>query len=186
MGQLRHRGRGDGEARLRAAVTVALALALVSGLHAKPALPPLFDCKSADARYVLQASADGSLALEIETRPAAGGGTSTRLRSWHEIRTGWVGGQQGGHQSHLRLSDGRRSLVLYEGEDGSLAERPGRTYAGVMEAGVEGLTDARLLAECEASATNRSLLDSVRRLRQAAGVPDFPEEIDGGPFDGWF
>lgn len=148
--------------------------------------PPLFDCKGTAARYFLRSSDDGSLLVEIEAPNARAPGVSTRLEGWTEIRTGRVVGQQGGHQSHVRLYDGQRNIIFYEGLDGELAARPGRTYAGVVEVGPSGTEEPETLAECRASATNRALLDNVRTARDAAGKPAFPEEDEGSAFDGWF
>ena len=102
------------------------------------------------------------------------------------MRTGYGTGQQGGHQSHLRLFDGNRHYVFFEGNNGALSETPGVTYAGVslMEAG--GSAEEVTLASCEADETNSSLLESVRRLREGAGLPALATEDAGGPFDGWF
>ena len=111
---------------------------------------------------------------------------SARLEGWTETRTGRVVGQLGGHQSHVRLYDGQRNIIFYEGLDGELADRPGRTYAGVVEVGPSGMEEPKALAECEASATNRALLDNVRTARETAGKPPFPEEDAGSAFDGWF
>lgn len=126
------------------------------------------------------------LVLEIDSPPKGKVGVSTWLHAWTDVRTGWVGGQQGGHQSHVRLNDGQRNYVLYEGEDGSLAERPGRTCAGVVVVGRDDIGNIEVVADCEASGTNRALLDNLRKMRDAAGQPDLPEEVENGPFDAWF
>ena len=152
----------------------------------QPWPPPLFDCNGNGERYVLRSSEEGSLIVEIEARSKGNVGVSTWLHSWTEIRTGWVGGQQGGHQAHVRLNDGQRNLIFYEGEDGLLADSPGRTYAGVVEVGQSGLDEPEVLAECNASATNRALLDNIHNMRDAADMPPLPDEVENGPFDAWF
>lgn len=129
---------------------------------------------------------DGSLVLEIEAPAEGGVGVSTWLHAWTDIRTGYVIGQQGGHQGHLRLADGQQHYVLFAGEDGLLVDRPGRTYAGVALSDDGGLENAVHVASCEASDTNRALLENVRRARIAAKAPPLAEEELGGRFDGWF
>lgn len=166
----------------------ALPLAIMlTGCVSDPPLPaPLFDCKGKEERYILRALDDGALALEIQAPPKGNIGTSTHLVNWTEIRTGFVTGQQGGHQGHVRLSDGPRHFVLYEGRNGQLSNSPGKSYAGV--ALVTGNTDSepQTLAECPASPINQTLLDNVQKERTAANAPPLVDEDSGGAFDGWF
>ena len=129
---------------------------------------------------------DGDLVLEIEEAAEGKVGVSTWLHSWSDIRTGYVTGQQGGHQSHLRLFDGERHFVLYEGENGRLSDVPGATYAGVALMGGGLNAEPEELAACEASPTNRALLENVRKVRAVAEASELADEEVGGPFDMWF
>jgi hypothetical protein len=146
----------------------------------------LFDCASPEYRYILHGSPDRELSLEISDKSDGPIGVSTWRGRWTDMRTGYVTGQQGGHQRHLRLSDRAGHFILYEGENGELAEVPGQTYAGVSLLEGAGEGEPVNLASCEASAANRSVVQSVRDLRARAGLPELPEEEPDGPFDAWF
>jgi hypothetical protein len=50
---------------------------------------------------------------------------------WNNVRPGWAVGQQGGHQPHIRFTNGATHDADFEGEDGQLAGRPGRICSGV-------------------------------------------------------
>ena len=145
----------------------------------------LFDCASAEQRFILHGSPGGNLSLEIAERRDGALGISTWRDGWSEIRTGYVIGQQGGHQSHLRLSDGSDHFILFEGENGQLSDTPGETYAGVSLVEDAGGEPASLVS-CEASPANRSVIANVRGLRARAGLPELAGEETGGSFDGWF
>lgn len=129
---------------------------------------------------------DGSLALEIEEARDGPVGLSTWVLHWTDQRTGYLRGQGDGHQSHLRLYDGRQNFILYEGVNGRLTDLPGVSYAGV--ALVTGPDDSEPVvgAECEADATNRTLFENVRKLREAAAAPELASEDSDGPFEAWF
>jgi hypothetical protein len=161
-----------------------LALAACNGEEPWP--PPLFDCEGNGDRYVLRDLNNGELVLEIEDPPTGNVGMSTWISSWTDIRSGSVVGQQGGHQSHLRLFDGKQHFVLYEGENGVLSDTAGATHAGVAVLDESSNGEPLVVADCEASPTNRALLDNVRKARAAAGVPQLVEEEVGGPFDQWY
>ena len=165
-------------------LATALALSACSGEEPWP--PPLFDCEGKGERYLLRDLGDGSLVLEIEAAPVGKVGVSTWLSSWSDIRKGSVVGQQGGHQSHLRLFDGKQHIVLYEGDDGPMSDVPGATHAGVALLGGSSNGELVKVADCEASRTNRALLENVRRARVAAKAPDLADEDVGGPFDKWY
>ena len=145
----------------------------------------LFDCASAKQRYILHGAPDGSLSLEIAEELDSPLGVSTWRGRWTAIRSGHVTGQQGGHQRHLRLSDREGHFILYEGENGALSDAPGKTYAGVSW--VEGNGGEPVsLASCEASPTNRSVVENVNDLRVRAEIPQLAQEELDGPFDAWF
>ena len=146
----------------------------------------MFDCAGPSERYLLRALDDGDLVLEIEASREGSVGVSTWLSSWTDMRTGSVVDQQGGRQSHLRLFDGKRQIVLYEGKAGLLSEAPGATQAGVALLDGDSNGEPIEVAACEASPTNRTLLENVRRTRAAAKAPNLDEEEAGGPFDVWY
>jgi hypothetical protein len=152
----------------------------------RPWPPPLFDCAGKGERYVLRSLEDGDLVLEIEEATQGKVGVSTWLHSWSDIRTGYVTGQQGGHQGHLRLFDGKQHLVLYEGVNGRLSDVPGAAYAGVALVDGGSNSEPEELVACEASETNRTLLENVRKVRADAEAPELADEEAGGPFDVWF
>ena len=77
-------------------------------------------------------------------------------------------------------------MILYEGENGRLSDDPEKTYAGVAFVDNTGSGGPIELASCQASAANRSVVDSVRKLRTTAGLPDMADEAPGSPFDAWF
>ena len=168
------------------AVAALLALSACGGAVGQTPETAIFDCDGGKYRYRVHDSGDGNLALEIEDRRPGPVGVSTYLLDWSDMRTGYVTGQQGGHQSHLRLFDGDRHYVLFEGNNGALSESPGASYAGVSLIEEGGSAEEVTLASCDASETNSSLLESVRRLREAAGLPALAIEEAGSPFDGWF
>ena len=166
-----------------------VALLALSACDSPPGDAPLtaiFDCDGGSHRYRVLDSGGGNLALEIEQARSGPVGVSTYLLDWTEMRTGYVGGQQGGHQSHLRLSAGNRHYIFFEGEDGLLADRPGRTYAGVALVQGDDLSEPISLAACDASPINRSLLGSTVKSREAANLAPLPQEVEEGAFDAWF
>lgn len=165
--------------RLVAALGLAMMATAAPGA---PPTPPLFSCRDADWTATLIGTEDGRLLLE--TRPSARG-MGNVASSWEEVREGYVGGQGGGHQSHLRLFDGFRQIILFEGEDGSLADRPGRTYAGALTI-TESNPQQDFRIDCAATPDNAALLDNVRAWAARTGAkPPLPED-EGGPFDAWF
>jgi hypothetical protein len=146
----------------------------------------LFDCRSEGQRHTLQAASDGRLTLTIATGGGAQSLATATLRAWHDIRVGGVIGQQGGHQDHLRLHDGRRHFVLFEGENGELSDDPGTTYAGLVVFDERSEIEPAYTATCEPDPINRTLLANVHEARAAGNAPSLREEDAGGQFDGWF
>lgn len=160
--------------------------AAASSVSAVPATPPqvLFDCRNDDWAVELLGTDDKRLILF--TTPLKGGGRMGNAQSsWDEVREGHVIGQGGGHQRHIRLSDGVRQIILLEGTDGSLADRPGRTYAGALTiTKTNPAQDFRI--DCPASETNASLVANVAEWAKRVGAPLPRAEDEGGPFDAWF
>lgn len=107
-------------------------------------------------------------------------------QDWHNIHLGTVIGQGGGHQTHVRFTTGLIHYTVFAGENGSLADPPGRTYSGIaVTQGKQGETQLAAL-ECKGGATIAG--DWTGRVR--AAVPrhyqDGLDEAPGGPFDAWF
>ncbi len=169
---------------MKCLATLALSLAVFAD-EGEPS-PLLFDCAGETGHYRLYGSGEGNFALEIEEARQGPTGVSAWLVRWTEARTGYVIGQQGGHQSHLRLTDGRAHYIFFEGVNGQLSETPGFTYAGIVRVGGSGDSPPVSLASCEANETNRNLLENVQRERLDAGLPELATEDVDGPFDGWF
>ncbi|HTN15831.1 MAG TPA: hypothetical protein VL094_13600 [Sphingomonadaceae bacterium] len=169
---------------MKSLAVLAFSLAVSAG-EGEPS-PLLFDCAGETGRYRLFGSGEGNFALEIEEAREGPTGVSTWLLQWTEARTGYVIGQQGGHQSHLRLTDGLAHYIFFEGVNGQLSGAPGVTYAGIVRVDGSGDSQPVSLASCEANETNRNLLENVQRERVDAGLPELATEDVDGPFDGWF
>ncbi|MBC2653596.1 hypothetical protein H7F50_17915 [Novosphingobium flavum] len=101
---------------------------------------------------------------------------------WSNIHTGHVRGQgAGGYQEHVRFTNGQTDYIVFRGQDGALASRPGRTYSGIA---VQGPTVGERTLACRAGATLApSLVEAVTRL--APPEAELGETPDG-PFDAWF
>jgi hypothetical protein len=165
--------------RLAAALSLVLAVAASA---ASPAPELLFACRDDNWSVTLLGTENGRLLLE--TRPS-GAGMGNVASNWDEVREGYVIGQQGGHQSHIRLYDGFRQIILFEGEDGQLTESPGRIYAGALTI-TERNPQQDFSIACAADDTNIGIVANVRRWAESNGAkPPLPEE-DGSPFDAWF
>jgi hypothetical protein len=160
--------------------------AAATSVSAVPATPSqvLFDCRDDNWAVELVGTADQRLILF--TRPLKGGGRMGNAQSsWDEVREGHVIGQGGGHQRHIRLFDGVRQIILLEGLDGSLASRPGRTYAGALTiTPTNPAQDFRI--DCPASQINTSLVANVTGWAERVGASRPRAEDEGGPFDAWF
>lgn len=144
----------------------------------------LFACEDAEWAVTLLGTEDGRLLL-VTNPKALPGARANYASTWEEIREGRVIGQQGGRQSHIRLFDGIRQIVLFEGVDGELADEPGRTYAGAFTQ-TEKNPEQDFAIDCEASETNAALARNLTRWAGETGtLPPLPEPEDG-PFDGWF
>ncbi|HEX4848903.1 MAG TPA: hypothetical protein VFV30_12230, partial [Novosphingobium sp.] len=157
----------------------------VSGTAAAPAAPQvLFDCRDASWHVELLGTDDKRLVLV--TTPLTGERRMGNAQSsWDEVRLGHVVGQGGGHQRHIRLFDGVRHVILLEGVDGSLADKPGRTYAGVVTQTPANPKQDFEIA-CPSGRVNAKLVDNVWQWAQRVGAPLPKDEDEGGPFDGWF
>lgn len=144
----------------------------------------LFHCRDDMWDVRLLGAPDGKLVL-VTNPHAMEGATAGANSNWQDIREGYLVGQQGGHQGHIRLYDGHRQIILFEGMDGDLADRPGRTYAGALtQTDANPAQDFRV--ECEAGETNRQLTENLRDWAERTGGPAPVPEDAGGPFDGWF
>ena len=160
--------------------------AAATSVSAVPATQPqrLFDCRNDAWAVELLGTVDKRLILL--TRSLQGGGRMGNAQSsWSEVREGRVVGQGGGHQAHIRLFDGMRQVILFEGEDGALADRPGRTYAGALTI-TESNPAQDFRIDCPASEINAQLLENVAAWAERTGAPRPTSEDEGGPFDGWF
>lgn len=166
--------------RLAAALGLAVLAATVHAAVPKPTV--LFACRDDDWSVVLLGTEDGRLLLE--TRPS-GAGMGNVTSSWDEVREGYVGGQQGGHQHHIRFYDGFRQIILFEGENGQLTESPGHIYAGALTI-TERNPQQDFRIACAADETNIGLVENVRRWAASSGAKaPLPEEV-GSPFNAWF
>ncbi len=167
--------------KLAAGVAIAGLLMHSGAIGGEPA-ETLFACADADHDFVLQGSADGRLVL----LSSSGSATSAHVESsWQLVREGYVNGQGGGYQSHVRLYDGVRHVILFEGANGSLTDDPGRAYAGVATQN-DGDPAQDLRFECEADVPTTDVVGRVRKWSQRTGGPAPEAEEPGGPFDGWF
>ncbi len=142
----------------------------------------LFACADGEHDVVLQGSADGRLVLLFGSGSAK---SAHAASSWQEVREGYVNGQGGGYQSHVRLYDGMRHVILFEGANGSLTDDPGRSYAGVATQN-DGDPAQNLRLECEAAVPATDVVGRVREWSEGTGGPTLQAEEQGGPFDGWF
>jgi len=97
-----------------------------------------------------------------------------------------VTGQQGGRQRHVRFSAGETHYIVFEGVDGALAARPGRTYSGI--AVVAGANGERELASLTCRG-RPAIAPGFTEVVAALLPPDRRgsiEEVTGGPFDAWY
>ena len=115
----------------------------------------------------------GRPALDIASAP-----------DWRNVHVDGVRGQGGGFQDHVRFTSGETHYIVFRGEDGSLASRPGRTYSGIaVLAGPQGERALATLA-CRGGATIAADLTGAVIDRAPPGA-ELGEETDG-PFDAWF
>ncbi|WP_298198543.1 hypothetical protein [Novosphingobium sp.] len=112
----------------------------------------------------------GQPAISLASRP-----------DWSNIHVGRVRGQgAGGYQEHVRFSLGETHYIVFRGEDGALASRPGRRYSGIA---VQGPGIDRTLS-CPGNARIApSLGEAVAALAPPGASLD---EVPDGPFDAWF
>ena len=105
---------------------------------------------------------------------------------WENVRLGYVIGQGGGHQSHVRLTNGETHYIVYEGENGKLADKPGRLYSGITVVGGQRGDIKLAYLVCKRNAiVHPSMTEAARALAPAAKL-DQLNEVQDGPFDGWF
>ena len=106
---------------------------------------------------------------------------------WSNIHIGNVVGQGGGHQSHVRFTSGRHHYVVFEGQNGSLADVPGRRYSGIFVAAGEDGGEQLANLECSGRAV---VPDSFAALMNHApsAIRDRETlwEQQNGPFDAWY
>ena len=173
----------------------ALAAGLASGsmLHSQPAKPAVSQCRAGEAVIysckfgksvgsVCGAKSAvhyrygplGQPALDLVSRP-----------DWSNVRVGTVRGQgAGGYQEHVRFSNGQTHYIVFKGQDGELADRPGRTYSGIsVQSGPQGETTLASLSCSSGSTSAGSIVDAVNS--RSPDDADLSEEADG-PFDAWF
>lgn len=143
----------------------------------------LFACTGTDGSARL--SVDGDR-LVLVTQAGGSSRTVTTDAGWTNLHFGRVVGQQGGHQTHVRLTDDTGEYILFEGLDGQLADRPGRTYAG-LSAELRVGNASGLTVECTpASDVNRQVVSAVAAAAERASKPVPQDEPEGSPYDGWF
>lgn len=107
----------------------------------------------------------------------------TSAADWSNVRLGRVTGQQGGHQSHVRFSNGDTHYIVFEGADGQLSRRPGYSYSGIaVVAGEREL--ARL--ECRGAAAIASGMTEAVRALAPVPLRGRLDETRESFFDGWF
>ncbi|ANU06500.1 hypothetical protein [Paraurantiacibacter namhicola] len=174
---------------MRPAAILAAVLMAIGALAATPAgaskTPQvLFECKDADWSVRLLGTGDGKLVL-ITSRLSGPPSTAGVTSSWREVREGRVTGQEGGHQSHLRLHDGYRQIILFEGRSGNLSDNPGETHAGAMTF-TQRNPAQDLRVTCEADETNAKLVENTVKWAEQTGGPVPQPEDEGGEFDAWF
>src|SRR5690606_13624858 len=150
MGQLRNPRCGDGKARVigRFAATALIAGLVAGSAPAAMTAPavaglckageePLYSCRfgrkigsvcGGSDRVTYRFGSAARTEMEIASKP-----------DWSNIRLGFVNGQQGGHQSHIRFTRGDTHYVVFEGANGQATTRPGFTYSGIaIVAGPDG------------------------------------------------
>ncbi|WP_282009155.1 hypothetical protein [Brevundimonas aveniformis] len=87
-----------------------------------------------------------------------------------------VVGQGGGHQTHIRFRNDGYDYIVLSGEDGRLADNPGRVYSGVVV--MRGEEEVARL-DCPVTSYQTDISASM--------IPnDIPTEAEGGEFDAWF
>ena len=161
------------------------AAARVSGTQCRAPEAVLYSCRFGRAvgsvcggRGVLayRFGALGKPSLEVASTP-----------DWSNVHVGWVGGQGGGHQSHVRFTTGNHHYVVFEGENGALSDRPGRTDSGIyVGRGPQG--DEVGYHQCgKGPDPHRDWGDALLDHAPAeVGARGIPVEAENGPFDAWF
>ena len=156
-----------------------------AGTQCRPAETVLYSCRfgravgsvcAADGRIHYRYGPRGRPEIEVASED-----------DWRNIHVGYVVGQGGGHQSHVRFSTGDRHYIVYEGKNGAFADSPGLRHSGIyVGAGPDG---RRQLAYhyCRRPAAESSwpqaLEEHAPPAVRAAGVQS---EEAGGPFDAWY
>lgn len=167
--------------RALAACVAMVGMAAHAGANGGEPPETLFACADADHDVVLQGSAEGTLVLLSRSGSAT---SAQATSSWQLVREGYVNGQGGGYQSHVRLYDGTRHTILFEGANGALSDDPDHAYAGVATQNPDDpAQDFRF--ECAVDATNADVVSNLRKWAERTGGPA-PEPEEGDAFDGWF
>ncbi|HKX88091.1 MAG TPA: hypothetical protein VJM13_02690 [Sphingopyxis sp.] len=105
--------------------------------------------------------------------------------NWSNVRLGFVTGQQGGHQSHIRFTRGDTHYIVFEGANGQAAINPGHSYSGIaIVAGADGGKELGRL-DCGNGQDASAMAEAVRN-RAPAMLRERLDETTDGPFDGWF
>ena len=105
---------------------------------------------------------------------------------WSNVRIGMVTGQQGGSQHHIRFTQVNDHYIVHHGVDGQLADRPGRTYSGVVQVlGPEGEWEGNTWT-CKGRATIHPEFEDVVAAQAPESLRAGLNETEGSAFDGWF
>ncbi len=161
---------------------MAITAPAVAGL-CKAGEQPLYSCRfgkkigsvcGGAGRVTYRFGSAAKTEMEIASKP-----------DWSNVRLGFVTGQQGGHQSHIRFSRGDTHYVVFEGANGQAATNPGYSYSGIaIVAGADaGKTLGRL--DC-GNGLDASAMAEAARDRAPAALRERLNETTDGPFDGWF
>lgn len=145
---------------------------------------PVFTCKA--GRSLASICAGRSTATYRYGLPGSPGLSVASKADWSNVHIGTVVGQGGGHQTHVRITTGLIHYTVFAGLNGSLAEDPGRTYAGIDVSHGKGGETAVAAIACDDGFWTAP--DWTERLRAAAPprARDQLEEPADGPFDAWF
>ncbi len=105
---------------------------------------------------------------------------------WSNVRIGMVAGQMGGSQHHIRFTQGDAHYIVLHGIDGQMAERPGRTYSGIVTVyGPNGEWEGSDQTCRRGAVIHPQFEEAVAALAPEA-LRDGLVETEGEAFDGWF
>lgn len=107
---------------------------------------------------------------------------------WSNIHLGHVVGGGGGHESHIRFTNGETHYIVFEVGQGQLHDRPGHYSYGI--AVVAGERGEREIANflCRSAVTISEEYEPFRAAvasQTSREVLERLEEVQDGPFDGW-